>query len=170
VARYPTVYAGQRITGTLLQSMLPEFVHKVTSEDRAATTTLTADSDLQIALEANAVYHVEMYIHYAAASAAGFKTDWSVPSGATGNRWSLGAGSTQVSSDNVSGRWGVHTFVTACEYGDRASATNQLGALEQAVVTTTNAGTLALRWAQATSDATATRVAAGSYMRVVRLS
>lgn len=170
MARYPTIYAGQRLTGTLLQSMLPDHIVKTANEDRAATTTLTADTDLTTTLEANAVYHVTMFIHFAAVSAAGFQTDWTVPSGATGNRWALGAGSTQVSSDNVPGRWGVHTFATACEYGDRASASNQMGCMEEAVVTTTNAGTLALRWAQATSNATATRVAAGSFMTITRVS
>lgn len=170
MSRYPPIPPGRILTSGLMMSMLPDTVAKDAHEDRASTAVLAVDSDLQISLEANAVYDVKMYIHYAAISAAGFQTDWSVPTGATGNRWALGAGSTQVASDNVSGRWGVHTFATACEYGDRASATNQLGALEQAVVTTTNAGILALRWAQATSNATATRVAAGSYLTARRLA
>jgi uncharacterized protein (DUF2235 family) len=170
MSRYPVLYAGQRLTAPLLSSMLEERIVKTVNEDRASTTTLAADTDLTVTLDASAVYHVQIYIHYAAVSAAGFQTDWTVPSGASGSRWVLGAGSTQVSSDNVPGRFGVHTFATAAEYGDRASATNLMGGLEEAIVTTTNAGTLALRWAQATSNATAARVAAGSHMRVRRIS
>lgn len=170
MSRYPVLYAGQRLTAPLLSSIIPDRIWKVTNEDRASTTTLAADSDLTTTLEANASYHVLFYIHYAAVSAAGFQTDWTVPSGATAGRSALGAGSTQVSSDNVPGRFGVHTYSTATEYGDRASATNQMIAIEEAVVFTTSAGTLALRWAQATSNATATRVGAGSYMEIKRLS
>ncbi|MCX4703857.1 hypothetical protein [Streptomyces sp. NBC_01373] len=170
MSRYPVLYAGQRLTAPLLSSMIADTIVKNSNEDRAATTTLAADTDLTVTLEANAVYKVSIFIRYAALSVAGFQTDWTVPSGASGNRWALGAGSTQVSSDNVGGRWGVHTFATACEYGDRNHATNLMGALEEAIVTTTNAGTLALRWAQATSNATATRVGAGSCLIVQRLS
>ena len=172
MSRYPVLYAGQRMTADgVLTPMEQQFVLKVSSEDRSSTTTLTADSDLQIALEANAVYHVEMYIHYATQSTPGFQTEWSVPSGASGNRWCLGAGSTQVASDNVGGRWGVHNFTgTLVEYGDRNSSTNLNGALEQGVITTSSAGTLALTWAQVVSNASNTRVGAGSFMRVTRLA
>lgn len=171
MSRYPVLYAGQRITADgVLTAMQQQFVLKVSNEDRASTTTLTADTDLQIALEANAVYQVEMFIHYAA-NGGGFQTEWSTPSGATGNRWCLGEGSTQVSADNVSGRWGVHNFTgTLIKYGDRASSTNLSGALEQGIVTTSSAGTLALTWAQTSSNAANTRVGAASFMRVTRLA
>ncbi|MFD3614425.1 hypothetical protein ACFWWT_04080 [Streptomyces sp. NPDC058676] len=170
MSRYPSIPPGRRLTSDLMMSMLPDTIYKTSNEDRVSTVTLAADTDLTTTLEANAVYHVQMFIHYAAISAAGFQTDWTVPSGASGSRWVLGAGSTQVSSDNVPGRFGVHTFATACEYGDRASATNLMGGVEEAIVTTTNAGTLALRWAQVTSNATAARVAAGSSLLVRRLN
>ncbi|MGW5429946.1 hypothetical protein ACWET9_22450 [Streptomyces sp. NPDC004059] len=170
MALYPTIYAGQKITGSLLQSMLPNVIYKTTSEDRQATTTLTADSDLQVALDANAVYHVTMYIHYATPTAAGFQTDWSVPSGASGGRSSLGNGSSQHDYQNVPGNFGVHNFNTSVTHGDRASSTNQLILLEEGLVTTTTAGTLALRWAQVVSTAANTRVGSNSVMYVRRLA
>ncbi|MBA4865905.1 hypothetical protein H1V43_32090 [Streptomyces sp. PSKA54] len=173
MAKYPSTPAGSRITGNLLQSMLPDIVYKNTNEDRSSTTTLTADSELTVALEANSVYLIDMQIHYATMSVAGFKTDWSVPSGTTGNRSALGAGSNGVNStaDNIDGRFGVHNYPTVVIYGDRDSSTAQLVAIERSILTTsTTAGNLTLRWAQETSNAAATRVGAGSFIIAWRLS
>ncbi|MFI2426499.1 hypothetical protein ACH5A7_20785 [Streptomyces sp. NPDC018955] len=179
MARYPSIYAGQRITGTLMQSMLPDVIWKTANEDRAATTTLANDSDLVATLEANATYHVTMYIHFASLEAAQFQTQWAVPTGATGNRSAAGAAYELASSGAATSqaanggyhRSGVHGFSTSVRYGTRASATNQALALEEAIVTTSStAGTLALMWAQVTSNATATRVGAGSSMHIRRLA
>ena len=170
MAQYPQILAGQRITAAQLTSMMPVEIYKLSNTDRASTVTLTDDPELTYTLEANAVYRVEAFLHYAAISAAGFQAAWTVPSGATGNRSALGAGSTQVSSDNVSGRFGVHAYGTAADYGDRASASNQMFAYEESILTTSSAGTLAVQWAQSTSNATASRLAAGSSMRIKRLA
>src|SRR5690606_39741904 len=53
-----------RIDAALLQSMLPLYIYKTSSTDRTATTTLAADPDLQVELEAGAVYCIEMYIYF----------------------------------------------------------------------------------------------------------
>jgi len=169
VSQYPTIPAGRRIDGNLLRSMMPDIIWKTTNEDRSSNTTLTADSDLTVTLEANAVYLIDMEVHYATTSAAGFQTDWTVPSGATGGRSSVSNGSAQTSYLDVPGNFGVHAFSTAVSHGDRNSSSNQLFLLERGVVTTTNAGTLALRWAQDVSTATVTRSGAGSFMTVRRL-
>jgi hypothetical protein len=179
VSQYPTIYAGQRLTGTLLRSMMPDIIVKNTNEDRASTTTLANDSDLVATLEANAVYHVTMYIHFAALDAAQFQTQWALPTGASGNRSANGAAYELASSGAATAqaanggyhRSGVHGFGTAVRYGTRASATNQALAIEEGVVTTSStAGTIALMWAQFTSNATATRVGAGSSMHIRRLA
>ncbi|MFI5524975.1 hypothetical protein [Streptomyces platensis] len=172
MAQYPVLLAGQRITAAMLASMLPLEQMKFANTDRAATTTFADDPDLTIALEAGATYRVEMYLHYAALDAARFKTMWSVPGTWTGNRSAVGPDQGQILSatSGGNGRWGVHNFSTAVTYGTRDNAGNQCYALEEGMVTTTTAGTLALQWAQATSNATASRLAAGSYMRVKRLS
>jgi hypothetical protein len=75
-----------------------------------------------------------------------------------------------VTFNDVPGNWGVHAQTTAVSHGDRNSSTNQMGLLEQGIITTTNAGTVALQWAQDASIASNTRVAAGSFMRVTRLA
>ncbi len=170
MATYPTIPAGQRLTAAFLRSMLPIFAKKLANEDRSATTTLADDSELFLPLEANASYHVRFLIIYAAVSAAGFQVAWSTPAGSTGSRWALGSGPAQTSATDVGGRFGVHSFGTAVRYGDRASTTLFMGAAEEGVIDTTNAGTLALQWSQAVSNASPARIAAGSYMQLQRLA
>lgn len=174
MSQYPVIYAGQRITATLLTSMEPIQVWKTTNTDRASTTTMTDDPDLTVTLEANATYRAIFYLHYAALDAARFKTQWTVPSGATGNRTAVGPDQGVILSSTSSGgtgRWGVHGYTTACTYGTRdPSAVNLCSAVEEAVMTTSSAGILAIQWAQATSNATATRLGAGSSLLVHRLA
>lgn len=169
--RYPEIFAGQDIDADTLVNMQPMIVSKPSATSRASTTTLAADPDLTVQLEANAIYFVEFHIHYAALDATKFKTDWTVPSGSSGNRCVLGMGSTanQASADNVSGRFGVHNYATATVYGTRDHVTNQCYAQETATVVTTNAGTLALRWAQSVSGVSNTTLYDTSLMRVTRL-
>lgn len=175
MSQYPVITAGQRITGALLQSMLPQVAYKVANTDRTATTTLTDDPDLTLPLAANATYRIEMRIYFATTTGTGaplFKTAWDVPSGATGNRTCMGPGSAATDSggDNMAGHYGVHNPPTAVTYGGRGSSTNLCIALETAVLTTTTAGNVALQWAQATSSATPVRVGTGSSITATRIA
>ncbi|HEX2656703.1 MAG TPA: hypothetical protein VHU40_00460 [Polyangia bacterium] len=171
MSQYPVITGGQRIASTLLKGMFWHEMWKTANLDRASTTTLADDPDLTVSLDASATYRVEMYLHYAAIDAAKFQTAWTVPSGATGNRTAVGAGSAATDATAATtSRFGVHGFATAITYGTRSSATNQCLASEAATVFTSSAGTLALQWAQASSNATATRLGAGSYMRVRRIA
>lgn len=173
MSKYPTIYAGQRITGSLLSSMMPDVIRKLNNTDRTATTTLADDPDLTVLLEANAQYYIEIDLWYAASTgSSGIKTAWTVPAGVTGNRSALGMASTVSDATPAGvGRWGVHGYGTSVFYGDRQSSTNLALARETSYLTTsTTAGTCALQWAQDTSDAGACRVAAGSLMRVTRLA
>ncbi|MFG2352572.1 hypothetical protein [Streptomyces sp. NPDC048521] len=155
------------------------YAYKPSDTNRASTTTFTDDPDLTMPLDANAVFRVKFELNYTAidqvsGSAAGrFKTAWTTPAGATGVRSAVGADQGTVLSSTSSGgqgRWGVHNFTTAATYGDRDSTVNQVFAMESGTVFTTSAGTVALQWAQAVANASATRLAAGSFMRVTRLA
>lgn len=173
MSQYPLINAGQRLTASLVQSLVPLEAYKTAATTRTSTTVLADDPDLTLSLAASAVYDVIFYLHYAAISAAQFKTAWTVPASATGVRSARGLASTV--SDSVNGgvgdvRSGVHAFATAVTYGDRNNASNQCFALEEARVTTTTAGTLAIQWAQVTSNATGSVLSAGSYMRVKRIA
>lgn len=150
------------------------FAFKAADTNRASTTTFADDPDLQFTAVANAVYKVTFDVHYAALDAARIKTQWNVTATTTGVRSSVGPDQGVILSGTSSGgtgRWGVHAFTTASTYGTRDSGTNQCYMMEESVITVgATGGTIALQWAQATSNATATKVAAGSFMRVTRLA
>ncbi|MGW3437047.1 hypothetical protein ACWDB3_07685 [Streptomyces bacillaris] len=171
--QYPLILPGQDITEAMLNAMLPQFAFKAAHTDRASTTVFAADPDLFLPLAANAVYRVEAWLLYGASAAGDFKTSWSVPSGATGNRSVLGPGSTALDggADNIAGRYGVHNFGTSINYnGVRDSTGNMVFVLEAATVVTASAGDVAVLWAQNASNATATRVGAGSILTARRLA
>lgn len=170
-----TLRAGMVPTADELAALSWEFVYKPANTDRASSTTFADDPDLTYQLEANSVYYIRMWIKYAALSAAAIKTQWTVPSGATGSRSAVGPEqgvdlSAGTSGSGGTGRWGIHGYTTTVIYGTRNSATNLCSAVEEATVFTTSAGTLALSWAQNASNATATRVAQGSIMHVQKLA
>jgi hypothetical protein len=175
MSRYPAIAAGQRITTNLLNAMIPVVIDKPSATSRSSTTTVADDPDLTYTLGANGMYLVEFYIKYSTpgpSGTAGFKTQWTVPSGASGNRTCMGPGSSQNDggADNISMHSGVHGYTTAETYGSRGTSTNQLLAIETSIVTTTSSGACALQWAQQTSNASATSVAVDSFMRIVQLA
>lgn len=171
--QYPQIAAGDELTADLLMSMLPYTINKPSDTGRSNTATPTIDPDLQMTLEANATYFVEFHLHYAAVDAAQFKTDWTVPSGASGNKCVMGmsaSNTANTNADNATGRYGVHGYTTDVTYGTRNHATNQVYALETATVVTSSGGTLGINWAQVTSNAGVTTLFANSFMRVTRIA
>lgn len=167
--------AGMVPTADELAGLSWEFVYKPANTDRASTTTFADDPDLTVQLEANSTYYVSMFVKYAALSAAAIKTQWTVPTGATGSRSAIGPEqgvdlSAGTSGSGGTGRWGIHNYTTTVIYGTRNSATNLCCAIEEATVFTTSAGTLALSWAQNASNATATRVGQGSTILLLKLA
>jgi hypothetical protein len=161
------------MTAALAGAMLPVDLYKVADTVRTSTTTLADDPDLTVALDASATYTVEMHLLHAALDAERVKTAWTVPASATGFKAVVGPDQGVILSGTSSGgtgRWGVHNFSTSVTYGSRNSSTLLCYALERGLVTTTNAGTLALQWAQATSGGTGSRMSAGSYLCVKRIA
>lgn len=176
MSTYPPIAAGQRITAGLLTSMLPIEVVKQAHTDRTNTTVLTLDPELQMTLAANATYFVEFFVLAGGSTTGDLKTNWQTPAGASGLKSVEGpaTGSTANSNaDNSTVRIGVHGFDTDIAYNALRNGTGLLFRVyEHAVVTTAGtAGVCGLRWSQNAVDATnATRVAAGSFMRVKRVS
>ncbi|MFE8944492.1 hypothetical protein [Streptomyces sp. NPDC007856] len=148
--------------------------YKATDWQITNTTTFASDPDLQCTLLPNSTYRVEIALHYAAIDLARLKTQWLVPSGATGNRSAVGPDQGVIlsgTSSGGSGRWGVHAFTTAVTYGTRDSNSNICAAIEEGLIFTgASGGTFALQAAQTTANATFSKVAQGSYMRVKLLS
>ncbi|MBQ0827719.1 hypothetical protein [Streptomyces tagetis] len=152
--------------------MLPDITWKSSDTDRT-TATLADDPELTTQLAGNGIFHARFYLLFGATNTGRFRTVWKVPSGASGLRSALGPDQGTVLSSGSSGgpgRWGAHVFSTACIYGVRDGTGLLAVAIEESILTTSVAGTLAIQWAQQTTNATATRLGAGSYLEVRRLA
>jgi hypothetical protein len=174
VSQYPVIAAGDLITGALMRAMLPDYIVKAASTARASTTTFADDPELSIPVVAGEVCWLEFYLMFASLAAADLKTQWSVPAGTTGNRRVLGPGSAaaDANADNIATRLGVHVAAGSTTYsGVRDSASNFFQVVETGLLTIGGtAGNVVMQWAQNTSNATATTLAAGSFVRKTRLS
>jgi len=168
LSTYPTISAGQRITASLLTSMLPITVSKPADESVTSSTTLQNDDDLVVAVSANATYVMDGYIMTsgAAAGTGDLKIDFTIPSGATMKYTSFG---TTTASPAVQYEATVNANSTARAIGTNGSA--DMGVAIQAVITVgSTAGSVQLRWAQNTSSGTATILRATSYLRFERIA
>jgi hypothetical protein len=170
VAQFPVTTAGTRITADLLGAMITNYTIKPADTVRASTTTVASDPDLVSGtLVAGGVYLVEFRIQIASLAIAGIKTQWLVPSGATGFKDVTGPASgatTNTNGDTSDLRWAVHGLTTAVPYTDvRNSLSLSVPVMERGMVTIgPTAGTVTLQWAQNASNATGSAVQASSWV------
>lgn len=165
---YPSIAAGQRITASLLNSMLPIVVIKAADQTVTSSTTLTNDSHLVAALVANATYIVDGYLMLTgpAATTGDAKIDFTIPTGATMHYTS---GGVVASSPAVQYEDTVNANSTARTIGTNGS-TDMGVALHAHVVLGSAAGNVQLRFAQNSSNGTATGFRAGSWLRFTRIA
>jgi len=180
---YPQPAGGQRLTGSLLRSMLPLTVRKTADTSRTATTSVTADDHLFLDLEANAVYVGEGWIKYSGLAAADLGIQWTAPSLAVGEWGAHGVGSTVVGSTaapalqtDTQGALGYMVRTESNELG----VARTYGCLGTSALLTlfmygtirmgATAGTFSVGWAQASSSATATTLYADSWLRLTRVA
>lgn len=181
--QYPTLAGGQRITGTLLRSMLPQTTRKTADTSRSATTSATADPHLTFDVDASAVYILHGWIKFDADTAADLKVLISAPSGALGEWTALGAGNNVVGSNatptltlNTQGGTGYLIRTESAELGV-ARTHGGLGAgtvltllIEGTVRVGSTSGTVSLDWAQSASSATATTLYTDSWLCMQRIA
>lgn len=168
---YPALAIGQRLTAALLTSMLPIQVKKAGGTSRNTTTTMTADPELVLPVEANASYRVMLFAKYDAGTApSSGRLKWSLtgPAGATGDFSTHGAqptatayatdqaGQTSLGGTTTMGAAGVGTAFPIVAVGT--------------IIIAGTAGNLSFTWAQADSNATNTTIYAGSYMEIQRIA
>lgn len=145
-------------------------VMKTANKDKT-NDTLEADNHLFLPVAANAVYMLFAWLPYngIAAPAGGIKFDWTGPAGFS-MKWS---------SNGVNGHGGVgamtdHDVVVLTAADIRNHGTNagtHMSLHPTGVVRTAGtAGTLTLRWAQATTNATATTLQQDAFLRLERYS
>lgn len=169
---YPAILAGQRMSAAVYDSMLPLIAYK-TATTNSTSATPANDPDLSINLPVNTSWEVEMWVQYAGLLAANISVMWSVPSGASALRQVMGPSSNanNSSADQITMRAGVHGAATAVVYSCARNNSNEQGFVERGIVNMgSTAGAVALQWGQATANATATQVCAGSIMTARRIA
>lgn len=168
---YPSIPAGRRITGALLESMLPLVAYKATTEPVTSSTTLQNDDDLVLSVEANATYEMDLKLfHDSDATVAGdIKIGWVGPSGATMNWGVHGANSAATSSTSALANMQTRVIGEVAAFGGGDSS-GTVALAFGVLVTSSTAGTLQLQWAQETSNAVATNVRAGSLLKLRRIA
>jgi len=172
MSRYPEITAGTRLRASILQAMIPQIILKAAHTDRASTTTVTDDPELQITL-AEGVYFVEIFLLLGGNLNGDIKTAWGTTGTMSGLKSVIGPSSNANNSgaDQITMRAGVHGLGTEIIYsGVRDATANLFRVYEHSVVTVAAAGVLSLQWAQVSSVVTASRVAAGSLMRVTQIA
>lgn len=179
--QYPSLAAGQRITGALLRSMLPQTARKTSDTPRSASTTATADPHLTFDVEANAVYTIHGWIKFDGDTAGDLKVQLTVPSGALGEFIAVGTGNNVVGSTAApalqANTQGATGYLVRMESGD-VNVSRNYGALGAGVGLTlivyatvrvgSTAGTVSIDWAQAASSATATDLFTDSWLEMRR--
>lgn len=173
MATYPPLYAGQRFTAALATSMLPLEALKTASTDRTSTTTVTADPELVLAVEANAEYIFEFYLRVGGNTTGKIDIQMTTPSGGSGS-YGLTRLSTAAAADSgdptevrTSTRiaFGVETTFNPIS----TTAHQTLNGGGRLYVGAT-AGNFSIDWAQNVSNATATTMHADSWIRLKRVA
>lgn len=144
-----------------------KLVRKTADESVTSSTTLQNDTHLLFAVAANEVWLFEAFLAVEGSDAGDFKLAFKVPSGAT-LIWAahgVRTGATTATDD-------INAIVIEVDdspatYG--SAAASDVGIfVKGTIVNGANAGDLQLRWAQATSDGTPTKVLANSWLKGFR--
>jgi hypothetical protein len=181
---YPSLAGGQRITGSLLRSMIPQVVRKTADTNRSAVTSRTADPHLAFDGLANAVYVFDGWLKFDGDVSGDISLQLTVPSGALGDMTSWGAGNNVIGAtavpalqSNVGDPRGYMVRTESLDvnsartYGTLGVGGTPMGMTFYGTVRMSSTpGTISIDWAQAVSSATATSTYTDSWLRFQRLA
>ena len=164
--------AGAKVRASVLNASLPIIGRALNDVSVTSSTTLVnADTGLAIALEADSIYLWDAYIAYDAGATGDLKLAWTVPASTTGHwcGWGLSTATTGSIGDMVAIRAAGYGSGNTLSFGGSASFSGFLALQARGYIdTAATAGTLQLQFAQNTSNATATILKGGSWVRVVK--
>ncbi|MDF5755828.1 hypothetical protein [Spongiactinospora sp. TRM90649] len=148
----------------------------VKPSDESVTSNISQQDDnhLTLPVAANTNYWVDAYVIYDALAAADIALGWTGPAGATMNWIADGyGGGTALTGDSATPdgvKRSNFTISQTPSMGGGGSGVNFVVAPRGVLQVAGTAGALTLRWTQGSSSATATRVRAGSALKLTRLS
>lgn len=183
VESYPTYLAGQRITAALLTSAQPMVVRKTADTQRSSTTTTTDDPHLTFAVAANAVYVWDGLLKYDGSTVGDVSIGFSAPTGSLGEWGGYGPGRNMISANGAPGALSSDTvstngYMIRVESNDVVQPRTFGAILGTPIIimpsgilrTGSTAGTFALAWSQAATDATNTTLYTDSWLRLQRIA
>lgn len=163
---------GQKLRASELNSALPLFGLVTVASSKTSNTTMGDITGMSVTVSANTLYAMDGYIAYVSNATADLKIAITVPASTTGH-WALNSvvtGSTGGQGDLNAIRldaFGDASTITAGG-SDAGSSTVACAPCGYIAVAAT-AGTLQFRFAQNTSNGTATQIIAGSWVRLVEV-
>jgi hypothetical protein len=139
---------------------------KSTETARRSTTTLTADADLKFEMEANVQYQFRAKVYFDSGSTPDFKWRHNGPSSPTLVRinrrsWPCGASAWSEAVDTA--------YSSSDIVLDGSASTGGVIEFEGTITNGSTDGAFEFQWAQNTSDASDTKVLAGSYIEYRRM-
>jgi hypothetical protein len=166
----PTWNPLEDITATDLQAMVdaitelqPVFVRKTVDETVNNSITLQNDDVLALPMSANAVYRLHLRLVVNSGTTPDWRGQFSYPAGATATMHFQ-----VLETSPAAGLQGPFAETMLFQIGTTGS--DQIILIDGLWVVSTTAGTLQLRWAQNTANASDTKVKAGSFMHLQRMS
>lgn len=143
-------------------------VVKSANESVTSSATLQDDDELTLTVATNSTYEVDCLLKYDGATTGDLKFQFVIPASAS---FDFRALRLQTGASDPT--------AVALEYGNQAgsmgvgcigSGTTASCDIHGTLITAGTGGTFKLQWAQNTSDATATRIFARSFLKAVRIS
>lgn len=165
--------AGQTLTAADLNALVPLEAELASDQSVTSSTTIVDQADLTIAVEANATYELTgVLIATSAANAAGdVKYRFSYPANATLTVTGPGPHNSLASGSQADGEWFYVLLDTATPAPDMPYGASTAGAatiINGKLKVGATAGNLVCGFAQQASNANATVLKAGSYLRLRR--
>lgn len=163
VNRFP----GQVVRGSDTEVL---WARKTADESVTSSTTLQNDDTLLVSVEASAVYEFALHLAVVGNTTGDFKMGFTFPTSST--CWWSGKGGVETDAGFGASGSTRHSVSFGDASGTAVAYTGSTTILSIHVMgvlsVSTTAGTLQLQWAQNTSNATATTVKAGSFLRAQR--
>lgn len=166
----PTFSTGDVPTATQVNSWFTNvtFVRKTATESVTSSTSLQDDDVLTLTPDANTVYELSGQIIYDGATGGDLKIGWTLPASSTFNYWASGVYTTAALYIDDQAFWDDGSATPT--FGGLGAGTTAAIALGGLLVMAGTSAAFTFRWAQGTSSGTATRVFAGSYLSLRRMS
>lgn len=164
---YPVPAIGTRLTADFLTSMLPISARKSSTSTRISTITNSADTELVLAVEANAVYTFNFMFRFDGPTTADVRFAWTFPTGTTGTYVAY------VLTDTATGDTNDRNFTldlgTTGVSGTLGVGTDNCVGGVGSFITSATSGSFTMTWAQFASIATACSLKANSYVQAKRI-